>query len=126
MVSLESKDARISPGKAVAVTIPANSTTKVMIPVEATGSGNASVIVNVLSPSGEVVGVSQAFDIRVRADWENVGTLIVAILLALVLVLGVVRSLRRGPRSEADLPSADDVAYKDSDAADDRGATSSL
>lgn len=126
VVSLESKDARISPGKAVAVTIPANSTTKVMIPVEATGSGNASVTVNVLSPSGEVVGVSQAFDIRVRADWENVGTLIVAILLALVLVLGVVRSLRRGPRSEADLPSADDVAYKDSDAADDRGATSSL
>ena len=66
------------------------------IPVEAHGSGNIQVEVHILDPKGNVIAPSQSVPIRVRADWENVGTLVIAILLAVILAVGIVRSLRRG------------------------------
>ena len=96
VIRIESHDNRLTATKDVAVSLPAHGTTNVSIPVEAHGSGNIQVEVHILDPKGNVIAPSQSVPIRVRADWENVGTLVIAILLAVILAVGIVRSLRRG------------------------------
>lgn len=107
-LKLESRDVRLQAQKVVAVTIPAGSSARVMVPVTAKGSGNIKIEAEILTPSGTQIGAAQSIEIRVRADWENIGTLSVAILMALVLLFGIVRSLRKGRRS----PSVEPAAFK--------------
>lgn len=97
-LKLDSRDTRLEADKIVAVTVPARSSARVMVPIEAKGSGNIKVEAKILTPNGTQIGSAQDIEIRVRADWENIGTLIVAILIALVLVVGIIRSLKRGRR----------------------------
>jgi hypothetical protein len=78
------------------VTIPAESETQVRIPFHAVGSGDVDVSVALLAPDGTPIGPPQELTVRVRADWENVGTAVVAALLALAFVIGIVRTIRRG------------------------------
>lgn len=72
--------------------------TSVGVPVEGFGSGNVTVEVELVSAAQPQVRVAepQEFVVRVRADWESVGTVVVAVLLALTLVAGIWRSVRRG------------------------------
>ncbi|UKJ63039.1 hypothetical protein H1Q78_15180 [Cellulosimicrobium cellulans] len=72
--------------------------TSVGVPVEAFGSGNVTVEVELVSAAQPQVRVAepQEFVVRVRADWESVGTVVVAVLLALALVAGIWRTVRRG------------------------------
>ncbi len=98
-LQLDSHDARLRAEKPVAVTIPANSSTRIMVPIKANGSGNIKIDAVITSPSGAQIGARQVMEIRVRADWENIGTLIMAIVVASVLAFGIVRSLRKGRRS---------------------------
>jgi len=99
VIQLDTPDARLRATETVAVTLTPNSTTTVTVPVRASGSGNVRADVRVLNPVGTQVGPVQSIDIRVRANWENVGTVVVAGAFGAVLVVGVVRSLRRGRRS---------------------------
>lgn len=78
--------------------VPADSEVQVEIPVRAVGSGDVTVAVQLLGPDGRVVSSPATFQVRVRADWENVGTAVVAAILALTLVVGVWRTIRRGRR----------------------------
>ncbi|MFE6234090.1 DUF6049 family protein [Cellulosimicrobium sp. NPDC057862] len=68
------------------------------VPVEGFGSGNVTVEVELVSAAQPQVRVAepQEFVVRVRADWESVGTVVVAVLLALALVAGIWRTVRRG------------------------------
>lgn len=70
----------------------------VHIPVHAVGSGNVDVDVVLYSPSGAVVGTGGDMQVRVRADWETVGTAVVAGVLVVLLVIGLIRTARRGRR----------------------------
>ncbi len=72
--------------------------TSVGVPVEGFGSGNVTVEVDLVSAAQPQVRVAepQEFVVRVRADWESVGTVVVAVLLALALVAGIWRTVRRG------------------------------
>lgn len=72
--------------------------TSVGVPVEGFGSGNVTVEVELVSAAQPQVRVAepQEFVVRVRADWESVGTAVVAVLLALALVAGIWRTVRRG------------------------------
>ncbi|WP_454730272.1 DUF6049 family protein [Cellulosimicrobium protaetiae] len=72
--------------------------TSVGVPVEGFGSGNVTVEVELVSAAQPQVRVAepQEFVVRVRADWESVGTVVVAVLLALALVAGIWRTVRRG------------------------------
>ncbi len=99
VVALTSKDQRLVSSQRVAVKIPAHGSTKARVPVEATGSGNITVEAQVLSPSGEKIGKPQVMHVRVRADWENTGTIILGGALCVVLMVGVFRSLSHGRRS---------------------------
>ena len=78
------------------VTIGARSEAQVRVPFHAVGSGDVQVAVTLLAPDGAPLAAAQELTVRVRADWENVGTAVVAGLLALALVVGIVRTIRRG------------------------------
>lgn len=79
-------------------TIPAGSEVTVQVPVEAAGSVNVVVDVEVVSEVRPDVRVAepQQFVVRVRADWESVGTVVVAVLLAVGMLAGIWRTVRRG------------------------------
>src|SRR5699024_12578157 len=53
------------------------------------------------APDGDVLADGESFGVRVRADWESTGTVIVAAVLVVGFVIGLVRTIRRGRRSQA-------------------------
>ncbi|WP_146898657.1 DUF6049 family protein [Cellulomonas aerilata] len=81
------------------VTVPAGSETQARIPFRAVGSGDVVVEVTLLTPEGVPLAAPQRFTVRVHADWENVGTAVVAGLLGVAFVVGIVRTIRRGQTS---------------------------
>jgi len=78
------------------VTMPASSQLQARIPFHAVGSGDVHVAVTLLAPDGAAISAPTRFTVRVRADWENVGTAVVAAVLGLAFVFGIVRTIRRG------------------------------
>lgn len=98
-IRLKPSDSRLQAAEAIPAIIPAHSTKSIRIPVTAVGSGNVNVSVEILDEVGKHVSTPGSFDVRVRADWENVGTGVVIALLVLLLVGGIWRTIRRG-RSE--------------------------
>ncbi|MET4225552.1 DUF6049 family protein [Oerskovia enterophila] len=92
--------------------IPPGTEVDFKVPVRAYGSGNVRVEVELLAvPSGTVVAPSSDFSVRVRADWETVGTAVFAGLVALLMIGGLWRTIRRGrsPRRVAELTPASGV-----------------
>lgn len=85
--------------KVVTVTVPARSRAIGYIPVRGVSNGDTSVEIRLHAPSGVELGTPVVTKVRVRADWETVGTRTIAGLVSLVLVVGLVRSFRRGPRA---------------------------
>jgi hypothetical protein len=98
-VAVVPESARLVVDGAETVTVPAQSETQARIPFHAVGSGDVAVQVTLLTPDGVPLGAPQRFTVRVRADWENVGTAVVAGLLGVALVVGIVRTIRRGQTS---------------------------
>jgi hypothetical protein len=98
LVRLQPHNPRLVARSAIAVDIPAGAAASVKIPVQAVANGDVSVDVEVLTPSGTVLTTGDPFIVRVRADWENRATVVVALLLAIGVVVGVVRTVRRGRR----------------------------
>jgi len=78
----------------------------VRVPVRSVANGDVTIEVALLSPEGRPVAPSSSFGVRVRAEWENVGTGVVAALLGVGLVAGIVRTVRRG-RAGTRLDAAD-------------------
>lgn len=96
LVRLRPDDARLRAQDSVRVTVPAASQVLVQVPVHAVQSADVSVTVLVLTPDGVVVDDDTSFLVRVRAEWEGIGTAVLGGLLALGLVVGIVRTVRRG------------------------------
>ena len=99
-VVLEPTDQRLQAPGPVALTVPASSQATAHVQVQAVGSGDLPVAVELLTPEGRAVGTPTELQVRVRADWENVGTALVAAVLVVMLIAGIVRTVRRGPRME--------------------------
>ncbi|TGJ95926.1 hypothetical protein DLJ96_09020 [Actinotalea fermentans ATCC 43279 = JCM 9966 = DSM 3133] len=92
--------------------VPAGAEVDFKVPVRAIGSGDVSVSVELLSvPVGTVVSPPSEFVVQVRAEWENTGTAIFAGLVALLMIGGIWRTIRRGrsPRRVAELTPATGV-----------------
>jgi hypothetical protein len=92
------------------VALPA-SNTRVKVPVEArVGSGALSVDFGLTSPTGVPIGSDQTAMVTVRAEWESIGLGILGGIIALLLVLGIVRTVvrRRKDRADAGPDSASD------------------
>ena len=86
-----------SKGDTTAV-IPANSQTTVMVPVNAVGSGDIDVKVSMKNALGQPVGSSSTVHMRVRANWESWFTWGLGSVFSVLMVAGIVRTIRRGRR----------------------------
>lgn len=90
---------RILKVKPTAVTLKADGVTNVYLPLTARGSGNTGLQVEITDAQNIPLGENLKVFVRVRANWENIGTLILSLLFLAVLVFGTVKSIRRGRRS---------------------------
>ncbi|WP_448073981.1 DUF6049 family protein [Georgenia yuyongxinii] len=106
-VVLEPTDPRLQAPEPVPLAVPAGAQATAQVPVRAVGSGDLPVDVLLRSDDGAAVGTPAKLQVRVRADWENVGTAVVAGVLAVMLVVGLVRTVRRGPRMDPGTPVPD-------------------
>ena len=95
-VGLKAISSKILTSEDQVIEIAAQSTGSVQIPVTAIGSGNAEVQLEVKTSDGFVIQSSPTFTVRVRADWESVGTVIASLLLVLLLGGGIWRTIHRG------------------------------
>ncbi|WP_084074622.1 DUF6049 family protein [Demequina sp. NBRC 110052] len=83
-----------SPG----ATVPAGGELAVQVPFSAVSTANVDVSASATTLDGELLAPPQSLTVRVRADWGNAATLVFSALLVLLLVGGVVRTIRRGRR----------------------------
>lgn len=102
---LTSRDPAIQLPDPVPVELGPASEEAVGVPVRAVGSSDVTIVADLLNAEGVRVGTAVSFEVRVRADWENVGTAVVAGVIGVGFVLGLVRNIRRG-RRRADLAAA--------------------
>lgn len=98
-VGVDSEDGRLRFTDVDTVVQPSTTTT-VGVPVRAIGSGDVTIHVQIAGSQGQPIGDGTDIKIRVRADWENMGTAITAGVFVIILIIGIVRSARRGKRSE--------------------------
>lgn len=70
----------------------------VFVPITAVSSGNVMVSVALRGEDGSALSSSQAFKVRVRAEWGNVATGVATAALVVLLIAGVWRTIRRGRR----------------------------
>lgn len=122
-VSLTPSDPRLRVEAPAEVVVPARASAQAEVPVRAIGSGDILVGYVVRTPAGNLLDDSQQVSVRMRAGWEDAGTLVVATLLAIAFLSGLVRTVRRRrgaahsganhaapvPRPETATPSEDDA-----------------
>ena len=93
------------------VTIPAESSIRVGVPITALASGTVPMSLSLQSVGGEPL--SEPFDLRVtiRAGWENVITGVLALLIGIVFAVGIYRAVQKRRESQDDAlatPGSDD------------------
>lgn len=123
VLSVRTNDARLRVQERTTVEAQASANTRMEVPVEARiANGEVSVDFQLLSPTGVVIGTPQAVDVEVRAEWENIGLVVIIALIVGFLTLGVVRTVARRRRTRAEehdgsVPDADThtdgIALKD-------------
>ncbi len=86
------------------VTIPAGGDVTAHIAVTGVKSANVTATVALKNARGDVVAAPQVLRVRVRADWGNAVTAVFTVGLGLLLVAGVIRTVRRGRRSSRMAP----------------------
>jgi len=77
------------------VSIPAGGTTRVFIPVQSLANGTVSVELLLLGPGGNQVGELVTLPITIRAGWEGVISVTLALLVGGTFGFGIVRALQR-------------------------------
>lgn len=95
-VEMRPRKACLEVGDAPTVTVEPGAEQTVVVEVSA--SANCDVLVDVfaLAPDGTSVATAGRFDAHVSPTIENVGTAVVGALLAVALLLGIVKTVRRG------------------------------
>ncbi|HWS57399.1 MAG TPA: DUF6049 family protein [Actinotalea sp.] len=106
----------------VTVTVPAGGEVSTVVPVHAVQSADVPVVVELRTLDGVLINDTAEFVVRVRAEWEGIGTAVLGALLAIGVVIGILRTVRRG-RGRRGTPHSDlgpDDLSPEQVAADDR------
>lgn len=99
-LAAEPADPRLVVQRSVSFTAPAQSNTRVKVPVESrVGNGDVTVRLQLLAHTGEVVGPSRTMDVSVRAEWEGFGVIGLSILITLLIGMGIIRTILRRRRA---------------------------
>ncbi len=100
---------RLSISGSVTQEIAADSRATVLVPVQSQiGNGDVTLRLQLFSTSGQAIGEQSFVGVNVRADWEGIGAVVLALLVALLFVSGVVRMVlsRRAKRRGSGATSA--------------------
>ena len=96
VLQASSSSLKLNVDSSVTQVIPANARESVRVPVEARlGNGEVTVRLQLYSPQSAVIGESVLVPVTVRADWEGIGAAILAALVAVLFVLGLIRTVRK-------------------------------
>lgn len=101
---------RLSISGSVKQEIAADSRATVLVPVQAQiGNGDVTLRVQLFSPTGQAIGDQSFVGVNVRADWEGIGAIALAVLVGLLFVSGVLRMVlgRRAKRQRAAASATD-------------------
>ncbi len=80
------------------ISIPAQGGTVSKIPVKAIANGTAQLSFTITNNQGEIINSAQPVEITVRAEWEGIGTTIIASALLLLLIFGISRAIIKNKR----------------------------
>jgi hypothetical protein len=102
---------RLEIDKPTTKAIPPGSRATMLVPVKAkVGNGQVVLGLQLHSPTGVPIGDPSAVTVKVHADWEGIGALILVIFLLLLFGFGVVRGfLRRRGQTRAESSEARDT-----------------
>lgn len=95
----------------VSVTIPAETTQRVSIPITALASGTVPLTLSLHSIAGEPIGLPVDLPVTIRAGWENIITGVLALVVGIVFAVGIYRAVqrRRQPDGAASATDPDDT-----------------
>lgn len=113
---------RLSISGSVKQEIAADSRATVLVPVQAQiGNGDVTLRVQLFSPTGQAIGDQSFVGVNVRADWEGIGAIALAVLVGLLFVGGIIRMVlgRRAKRREKSASTAPIEPTPDDDSDDD-------
>ena len=109
VLAVRTNDARLRVQERTTVDAQASANTRMEVPVEARiANGEVSVDFQLYSPTGVPIGSPQSVDVEVRAEWENIGLVVIIALVVGFLSLGVVRTVARRRRVRAEEAAASD------------------
>ena len=97
-VFLQPSDPRLQSKESVFVKVPGKGQTEVSLPVTAVGYGDVEAVIRTATPGGITLDDSQSVSVRVRANWEDTGTVVALSTLGLLFVFGLVRTIIRRRR----------------------------
>lgn len=99
-------DLRLEVAESTVVSVGATQSLRAILPVQSRiGSGTVHMDLYLTSATGVRIGDGQQLEINVRADWEGIGLVVLAVLAGGFLTIGVVRTvirLRRRPPEPED------------------------
>ncbi|QWT24651.1 hypothetical protein KPL76_04530 [Subtercola sp. PAMC28395] len=82
------------------ITVEAQSQKTAKVPVKAAvASGEVNLRLELYNKNGVLVSQAQPLQINVSADWEGIGTLIIAVLAVAFLAFGIIRQIRKRRRA---------------------------
>jgi hypothetical protein len=96
LVSVTPRKACLEVGEVEPVVVDAESETNVRVPLHARANCSVEVTAQLTATDGLAVSPSVLFTAQVAPTIESIGTIVVGVLLAIGLVLGIVRTVRRG------------------------------
>ncbi|MDR3107232.1 MAG: DUF6049 family protein, partial [Bifidobacteriaceae bacterium] len=108
VVNLIAETAAIQIGDPVALDLRPGQSATARVPVHAVANGVFQVRVDLLDPTGRPVADGSALTMRVQAEWEDVGTVVIAGVLTLILTFGVFSTVRKR-RAQAAGPDQDEL-----------------
>jgi hypothetical protein len=96
---------------AVETIVEPQSQARTLVPVESLTNGEVDITVTVRDAQSRVLSDPTRVSLNLQAGWETAGTIIVAIAVALLFIVGIVRDLRkRGRRASERVDEDDDGA----------------
>jgi putative peptidoglycan lipid II flippase len=114
-IDLHPMSGMVQVGKPAKVNIEAFKTRKVFMNLRAVANGDVMIESSLRLVNGTYLGNTSTINVRVRYDWEERGLTWVAGALVILLVAGLIRSVRRGRRvrlSPDSVPDPDDVGRR--------------
>ncbi|KRD43519.1 hypothetical protein ASE38_04615 [Cellulomonas sp. Root930] len=114
LLEVTPRTACLEVGEIPEVQVDAQSETSVRVPLSARANCSVAVTAQLTAPDGMAVSPTVRFTAQVAPTIESIGTIVVGVLLAIGLVLGIIRTVRRGQsgrrgartEAEADAPTS--------------------